>query len=106
MWVLYMMMLGFDQSTPVHVEKINVFRSRDICIIGAKEYAELVTPDPRLKLKQLPVWIEPWEIDDEGKFWYEEDIMRVRYGCVYIGNHRKILRDVSTIMEQLGTING
>ena len=103
MWVLYMMMLGLDKSTPVHVEKINVFRSRDNCIIGAKEYAELVTPDPRLKFKELPVWVDSMEIDDEGKFWYEEDIMRVRYGCVYIGGQRKILRDVSTIMEQLCT---
>ena len=97
-----MMMLGLDQSTPVHVEKVNVYRSRDICITAAKEYTEMATPDPRLKFKELPVWVDPMTnaIDDEGKFWYEEDIMRVRYGCVYIHDHRQILRDVSTFYEQ------
>ena len=100
MWVLYMMILGYDLSTSVHVEKINVFRSRDTCIIASKEYATMVTPDPRLKLKELPVWTEALGIDDKGNTIFEENRMRLRYGCVYIHDHRKTLRDVSTFHEK------
>jgi len=100
MWVLYMMILDYQVLTNlVHVEKINVFESRDLCITASKEYATMVTPDPRLKFKELPVWTEALGIDDKGNTIFEENRMRLRYGCVYIAGHRKTLRDVNTIAE-------
>ena len=90
MWVLYMMFLTFDLSAPAYVEKIGAFYSYDGCTTFRDSHSLQASPDPTNRFKSLPKYAEPF-IDADGNKTVTEELLPVRYACVFVHNHRKTL---------------
>ena len=85
-----MMFLTFDLSAPAYVEKIGLFETQTICKTFRDSNALLAIPDPTRTFQALPQYAGPI-IDAVGNKTVIEELLPVRYACVFVQNHKKTL---------------